>query len=47
MTEGSAGPDTHQDHWRPSVADWITGAVAIGAVWDYYRVDRSASRFHR
>ena len=28
MTEGSAGPDTHQDHWRPSAADWLT-AVRI------------------
>lgn len=34
MTEGSAGPDTHQDHWRPSVADWITAVrIPLAAVF--------------
>jgi len=34
MTEGSAGSDAHQDHWRPSAADWLTAVrIPLAAVF--------------
>lgn len=34
MTEGSAGSETHQDHWRPSAADWLTAIrIPLAAVF--------------